>query len=448
MKTWNQLFVRQGFKLKARNGQRFDCFEESEENVEFLLRSLDQLSIHYRFGHKVLEIISGPCSEEEWLKVVDFKGRGRTEAMGGALTLEAFDTYISGLVVELNRLGFMTVYSCDGHGRRPASIYFMNEVTAKDARILMEGIFQVKVHQRGEEIRIRESRMTLLDMTEVLHELEECSVFKDKSPGQFLFEKRLEQLLLISGESGEEENIRELVHDELEPMVDHITVDGYGNLLALKQYRSGKGPTILLNAHLDTVRAFTLGRIILKDQSKWCSSAGILGADDRAGVAIILEVINLLNQSRFNGTVKVIFTVEEEIGLKGARNVDPTFLWDVDAAFVVDRRGTSDIVTSCGGYESFCSDGFGQWVESVAQSGGHTWNCTTGGSSDARIWASQNIPTVNFSAGYQNEHTDAETLSVDVSFQTVKVLGRLFDEYVLMHQVLLRDKRIPGRSVS
>ena len=80
---------------------------------------------------------------------------------------------------------------------------------------------------------------------------------------------QLEQLLSIDGESGNEESIREYVLESLSPFVDHITVDQSGNILAQKKYRSGNGPTILLNAHLDTVESFEPARAIIKDNTIW-----------------------------------------------------------------------------------------------------------------------------------------------------------------------------------
>ncbi|WP_143521129.1 M28 family peptidase, partial [Pseudomonas sp. 2995-1] len=77
-------------------------------------------------------------------------------------------------------------------------------------------------------------------------------------------------------------------------------VDHAGNILAQKTYRNGSGPTILLNAHMDTVEAFVDGREIIKDGNLWSSSDGILGADDRAGVAVVLEMAKRLESSTFN----------------------------------------------------------------------------------------------------------------------------------------------------
>ena len=107
--------------------------------------------------------------------------------------------------------------------------------------------------------------------------------------------------------------------------------------------------------------------------------------------------------------IKFIFTVEEEVGLVGARNVDDTFLWGTDAVIVVDRRGTGDIVTSCEGDIPFCEEAYGKFIEQAAiEAGLSGWKCTQGGSSDTRTWAEHGIQSVNLSAGYHYEHSGAE----------------------------------------
>lgn len=163
--------------------------------------------------------------------------------------------------------------------------------------------------------------------------------------------------------------------------MDFISVDRHGNLLAEKTYRSGNDLTILLNAHLDTVVEIKPDREIIKGNGIWTSSEGILGADDRAGVAVILYMVEHLMNSSFSGKVKYIFTVQEECGLNGARKLDDYFHWGTDAAFVVDRRGTGDIVTSYGGYMPFCDNKLGSFIEKVASEAGlEGWKCTSGGS--------------------------------------------------------------------
>ena len=192
------------------------------------------------------------------------------------------------------------------------------------------------------------------------------------------------------------------------------------------------GPTVLLNAHLDTVEQIEESRIIVKDGNIWTSSEGILGADDRAGVNVIMAILKTLQPNDFNGTLKIIFTVEEEIGLVGAKEVNESFLWNVDMAFVIDRRGTNDIVTHNYSQE-FCSAEFGRSLERIAHSNMQgKWRVVKGGSSDTTIWASQGIQSVNLSTGYLHEHTDFEQLDVEASYNT----------YVFVNEVLGNAQRL------
>lgn len=214
---------------------------------------------------------------------------------------------------------------------------------------------------------------------------------------------------------------------ELKPFVDNITVDHYGNVLAVK--RLGPGPTVLLNAHLDTYENIVEDREIIKDGGIWSSSEGILGADDRAGVNVVLAAAQSVGESQFRGTVKYIFTVQEEIGLCGAKEVTESFLWDVDMAFVIERRGTNDIVTSRGGYDSFCTTTFGTALKRIARRAGYNdWCTVAGGSSDTYIWAQNGIESVNLSAGYQFEHTSNEELDVEACYGTYKFLMEILNE--------------------
>ncbi|MGG6431524.1 M20/M25/M40 family metallo-hydrolase [Anoxybacillus sp. D401a] len=433
MKTWNQLFIRQGFILEEKHPNEFICTNERKENVEFLLKSLDVANVDYTFWNDVLTIDSPPISEKQWLKAVDVPWRGVSESLGlEEPNVFELDTYMSGIIRELNRLGLRTVFCCDGHGERSPYVCFDERTNIEKALQLLNAL-QVNVHlrhSRFHKVVFLTKRERLLDLAEHMRKvqinwLEQGEEYIRK----MLFLHTLEELLSVSGESGNEDDIRTVVHGKLAPYVDNITTDRYGNLLAQKKCKTGHGPTILLNAHLDTVEAFAPGRTIVKQGAIWSSSKGILGADDRAGVAILLEMAKWLDTSAFNGTVKFIFTVEEECGLVGARHVDEHFLWDVDAAIVVDRRGSGDIVTSCGAVEKFCDAQYGQFFEQVASEVGLTgWRCTAGGSSDTRIWAEHGIQSVNLSVGYEKEHTEDETLNTDACYETVRLVQATLNE--------------------
>lgn len=96
-----------------------------------------------------------------------------------------------------------------------------------------------------------------------------------------------------------------------------------GNLFAFKKGTLPRAPSIMLNAHMDTVQP-TEGLVPIVEGG-WIKSSGdtILGADDKAGVAAIMEgVRSLIDEGDDHGDLEVVFTIAEEVGLLGARNMD------------------------------------------------------------------------------------------------------------------------------
>jgi tripeptide aminopeptidase len=82
-------------------------------------------------------------------------------------------------------------------------------------------------------------------------------------------------------------------------------------------------PPLLLNAHLDTVvpgenvHPIREGEVIKSDGTT------VLGADNKAGIAIILEVLKVLGEKKIiHPPIDVVFTICEEIGLLGAKELD------------------------------------------------------------------------------------------------------------------------------
>ena len=439
MKTWNQLFVRHGWKLEIIGENTFNCKNETEANLAFLFESMDKAGVSYTMEDQTLEIHSHAVDEKEWIEAVSFEYRGRTENCGLSPDLQGppireLDMYISGIVRQLNRLGFSTTNSCDGHEKRSASVYVTKDASIEKLVEMLVALGMKRAYYRESQLHYRISfpmgRVELLDLAEKMSVVDESwfehghAYMKEQ-----LFYSMLEELLSIPGESGNEQMVREFVKEKMTPFVDYLSVDRHGNLLAEKTYRGGNGPTILLNAHLDIAFELEANRTIIKENGIWTSSEGILGADDRAGVAVLIHTAETLLNSSFSGKVKYIFTVKEECGLVGARNVDNYFLWGTDAAIVVDRRGTGDIVTSCGGYLPFCDPAFGELIEKIAGDADvGEWACTSGGSSDTRIWAEHGIQSVNLSVGYGNEHTEMEFLNVAACYNVTKLIKAIFAE--------------------
>lgn len=232
--------------------------------------------------------------------------------------------------------------------------------------------------------------------------------------------KQLIELLNIHGVSGEEESVRNYLIEVLPNLVDNMEIDLHGNLLASKQVGNGTGATILLSAHMDTVKNVLIDRNVIETNGIFKSDKGALGADDRAGIAIILEVLRNVDKISFDGNIKIAFSVEEEIGCVGSNKINPDWYSDVDLAIVVDRRGNRDIVVGC--YDAFCSNQVGEFFEEVSKMQGMNWKATEGGISDALIFSRNGINSVNLSVGYYNEHTDKEFLVFNEMKDTVKLI--------------------------
>ncbi len=231
------------------------------------------------------------------------------------------------------------------------------------------------------------------------------------------------ELLNIHGTSGNEKPVRDYLLKELASLVDKMHVDEYGNLLAEKKIGTGKGSVVMLSAHMDTVKGVLANRELnIINDNVISSSKGALGADDRAGIAIALAVLRNIDQVKsFNGVIKVAFSREEEIGCIGSKEISEKWYSDVDLAIVIDRRGNRDIVVGCG--MAFCSNAVGNFMEDVAELAGmNDWACVEGGISDAMTFSKKGINSINVSAGYRNEHTDKEWVSLYDMKDTVKLI--------------------------
>jgi len=82
-------------------------------------------------------------------------------------------------------------------------------------------------------------------------------------------------------------------------------------------------PPMILNAHMDTVEPGRGVEPILENGVFSSKGDTILGADDKSALAVILEVLWILKENRLpHGPLEVVFTVCEEIGLLGAKNLN------------------------------------------------------------------------------------------------------------------------------
>jgi tripeptide aminopeptidase len=131
-------------------------------------------------------------------------------------------------------------------------------------------------------------------------------------------------LVRIDSPSGEEEAISEELAKRLRKLGLTVERDAIHNIVARLP---GDGPPLMLAAHMDTV---TPGRGIkptVRDGVVYSDGSTVLGADDKSGVAVILEVLKTITERGLpHPPLEVVITVQEETGLVGAQALDKSRL--------------------------------------------------------------------------------------------------------------------------
>ena len=81
----------------------------------------------------------------------------------------------------------------------------------------------------------------------------------------------------------------------LEPMLEDVGVvcsrDEIGNLIGKWPAKGKQMRPIMLNAHMDTVQPTPDMRPVVKADGVYSDGSSVLGADDKAGVAVIVEAV-------------------------------------------------------------------------------------------------------------------------------------------------------------
>lgn len=151
-------------------------------------------------------------------------------------------------------------------------------------------------------------------------------------------EKRMVRLFCdlarITSLSGKEGAIARRLAILLKFMGADIYVDGAGakiagetgNLIA-RFPGTGPGEPFLLSAHMDTVGPADNVQPRMDRDRVVSDGTTILGADCKAGIAIIVETLKVLEENRIpHPPVEAVFTVSEEMALMGAKFLDYTKL--------------------------------------------------------------------------------------------------------------------------
>ncbi|MDI6891890.1 MAG: M20/M25/M40 family metallo-hydrolase [Actinomycetota bacterium] len=160
------------------------------------------------------------------------------------------------------------------------------------------------------------------------------------------------ELVEIDSTTFDEKKVADYLIDKLKELGADVRVDSAGekvgsntgNVIA-RLPGDFPTPAILFDSHMDTVepgvgiKPRVEGGVIRSDGKT------ILGADDKAGVAAILELLQSLSEQTFpHGDVEVVFTIAEERGLLGSKNLDLT-QFKSKLAYVLDGEGPVGRIT-------------------------------------------------------------------------------------------------------
>ncbi len=106
-----------------------------------------------------------------------------------------------------------------------------------------------------------------------------------------------------------------------------VTGSDTGNLVIRIGDQNHAAPPFFCNCHMDTVEPATGVKVRRNGNTFVSAGATILGADDKAGIAMLIEMARSLKE---DGALRVplefVFTTCEEIGLLGAKNFDFSLL--------------------------------------------------------------------------------------------------------------------------
>ena len=179
-------------------------------------------------------------------------------------------------------------------------------------------------------------------------------------------EARLLRFLAIDGVTGEEEAIANAVIEELvrvgvtraairfDDAHERIHLPTQTGNLIVDLPATAEGPHLLFSTHLDTVplcrgaKASVAGRRVVSDGTT------ALGGDNRTGCGVLVTLAEtLLKHGLPHPRITLLFTVREESGLHGARELDPKDLGGPVMCINVDGGVPHSLITGAVGQENW-----------------------------------------------------------------------------------------------
>ncbi|QDT75695.1 M20/M25/M40 family metallo-hydrolase [Lacipirellula limnantheis] len=179
-------------------------------------------------------------------------------------------------------------------------------------------------------------------------------------------EKHLMKFLAIDGVTGQEAAIAKSVSEELQAVgvpASAIRFDDAhtriplptetGNLI-VELPGTKPGPRILFATHLDTVPLCAGAKPKREGDHIVTDGSTALGGDNRTGCALLVSLVETLLKHKLpHPPITLLFTVREESGLHGARELKPSELGGAVMCFNVDGKLASELIIGAVGQENW-----------------------------------------------------------------------------------------------
>ena len=236
----------------------------------------------------------------------------------------------------------------------------------------------------------------------------------------------IKKVMSVPSCSGKEEMLRE----HIERFADERGIahcrDGKGNLYLTKGATDGYYPCLV--NHMDTVQDWQgafVDRLELLDvrervrggHTELYTADGGIGADDKLGCAIALALVDALP------VVKAAFFVEEELGMRGSRELDRGWFGDVGFCLSFDSPERNRASRTCSGRLLYSDSFFREILQPVCARHGVTRFNAEPFTDVTQIRDQTRVMCFNVGNGGQLAHSLSEYLVVEDA-QNAYALGK------------------------
>lgn len=169
------------------------------------------------------------------------------------------------------------------------------------------------------------------------------------------------ELVQIDSETKDERTIADVLKTKMEALGFDVVEDesaeqtghGAGNLIASMKGTVESAPAIYFTCHMDTVTPGIGIKPELRDDGYvYSDGTTILGADDKAGIAALFEMIRVVKEQDLpHGDLQFIITAGEESGLVGAKEMDASLI-KAEYGYAVDSNGEVGGIVTAAPYQA------------------------------------------------------------------------------------------------